>query len=1173
MYSSKLHKEAISKGIVKSTVFKGTKHKSKYFEAYVDAYVKAGISKDEAERILADYNSIDEQDAQGYITLDEYRQMMIRIGDWTSKHAQLYERIRFGQELNPEDMFFFQPLKAQYFGPDATEYNKPVEERLNVPMYYKFSLMPLVSSMLNRETNGKREKTVLGELAQKMEEQGVGMALFDSANKVGMRTGQNFYKQENEELSPAFRGGNELKEQWVDYRFLGIQLDIAPKVKTENTDATQQRKLIFANQAEDGVWNEITVEGKKDKVSVGKLKEEYDEIYAKIVAKKREKLLKDLGIKEGEFTIENVENLLTLLREEAEGKNAPDNIIDSLQGKVVNGKVELPQGFDANLNRNKIENILFSLVNNRLVKLKRKGGAKIQGSSVGFEVGKRSLKEDQTGYLKFYTPNEEQPTGVAEIMIGLPKELIPLSKKYGGVKGLNAAIAKGEVDEKILTYYCYRIPCQDFNSIDVFRVKEFLSPEVGELVIVPSEIVVKTGSDFDVDKLNIFQPYLKEDKDKGIIYDKDHLENKLLEIQKDIILAPENFTLLVEPISAQVLKDRADELRKKSGTSLERASAKNQLRYSNVLQKGKDFWGGKTGVGLSALYRTFQTILQQVGASYKEYDRPIYETNKSADGRVSLSKKNNVDGKSIGGVVSMFINAYVDIARDPFVFELNAGTDNAPLYFKMILEGASLDWSTAYMNQPVIRALNEQTAKNKSIFLRERGNNKRKDKVQEELWNTYAKAYARLGKPLYTFAKREEVQRERPTTEQLENYIEWARDINNKTKEEQIKFYETQLLVLSTYLDYSAQAQELGDVQKSLQDDTSGAGKDFAMADGFLRLKNEVAARELLTNIDKAYGTTDKPTFLGTFAENAAKLATVMYNQLFLTRQPNYRQVLDSIRADINLVPFRKDEKQQLETKLINDFLQFVVQYREPNFYNPLIQDETGRVLVRDLFMGENSVASRIQRFKENPNYAENPLIKSLYPEMNTEDRGWDSVKLFTKRMTTYEANSMTSAFRELYDINPSFALDLARVAILQGGLNNSHITFINLVPYEIYQQLTQPQFDLFKSGNANTTSFIDKFYRNNLKNKLLVPVRKANEPIGNRAYIKKKTGRKEYTYYQVVGETLQPVTQLGNSYRYGEYWTSKSILPAKGSKPDKPKVEDNTKQVEDFIKNCKGTK
>ena len=58
--------------------------------------------------------------------------------------------------------------------------------------------------------------------------------------------------------------------------------------------------------------------------------------------------------------------------------------------------------------------------------------------------------------------------------------------------------------KKILSGIGFRIPTQKQNSIDSFVIKGFLPAEFGDSVVIPSELVQKAGSDFDIDKLSLY---------------------------------------------------------------------------------------------------------------------------------------------------------------------------------------------------------------------------------------------------------------------------------------------------------------------------------------------------------------------------------------------------------------------------------------------------------------------------------------------------------------------------------------------------------------------------------------------------------------------------------------------------------------------------------------------
>ena len=53
-----------------------------------------------------------------------------------------------------------------------------------------------------------------------------------------------------------------------------------------------------------------------------------------------------------------------------------------------------------------------------------------------------------------------------------------------------------------------RIPVQGHNSMEFGEVARFLHPSAGPVIIIPAEIVSKSGTDFDVDKMTTYMPFL-----------------------------------------------------------------------------------------------------------------------------------------------------------------------------------------------------------------------------------------------------------------------------------------------------------------------------------------------------------------------------------------------------------------------------------------------------------------------------------------------------------------------------------------------------------------------------------------------------------------------------------------------------------------------------------------
>ncbi|NBP14005.1 hypothetical protein EBU95_06320 [bacterium] len=82
-----------------------------------------------------------------------------------------------------------------------------------------------------------------------------------------------------------------------------------------------------------------------------------------------------------------------------------------------------------------------------------------------------------------------------------------------------------------------RIPVQGLNSMEFIQVAEFLPEHAGNMIILPAEIVAKTGGDFDIDKMSLMFPaLLKTSKgvslvkynEKSKFSDKKIIQEKLL---------------------------------------------------------------------------------------------------------------------------------------------------------------------------------------------------------------------------------------------------------------------------------------------------------------------------------------------------------------------------------------------------------------------------------------------------------------------------------------------------------------------------------------------------------------------------------------------------------------------------------------------------------------------
>lgn len=417
--------------------------------------------------------------------------------------------------------YVFEVLKPQYFGYAQTD-------NVTHPVFLKHALQP----KFYRHVEGNQfEKLYIA--AQKDKVDVIG---FESGEKVGNVTTAdgNFLPIYNEAgeinvvtSNKGYELPTELPRQSLYSRFYGIQVEQSSKPKKFVVKGTQITKQVMSNFYENGAPINPTIGG---------LIQEYNETLREMMRLGKEELLKELGLeKKGDFQYEakDISRLVKILRREAESRDLPDNMINAINYIVNEDDTQsLEYEFDTLINRDKIDNILNSIVDSRVISQKMGGKSSPQVASTTYEAAPRNyvylkdgiyktltksdikgLTEEekasirmQSSDLKFYHSKDGKIQGV-EMYITWPfTEVTPEElglKLVNGVYLMPKGGIKG-IDNELLKAIGFRIPTQGMNSIESIIIKGFTPTTNGDMIVVPSEIVGKAGSDFDIDKLNIY---------------------------------------------------------------------------------------------------------------------------------------------------------------------------------------------------------------------------------------------------------------------------------------------------------------------------------------------------------------------------------------------------------------------------------------------------------------------------------------------------------------------------------------------------------------------------------------------------------------------------------------------------------------------------------------------
>lgn len=516
------------------------------------------------------YQEMNEGDAQGWITFDSYRILLNLQGKWNDTQEKMYQKIIAGEKVSPADVaMFFPTQKVQYFGPLQTD-------GLPITAFHKFSLFPLIPSVIQDKRlkdlhdkmakegvdyalfqsgskvgtitkEGKNDKLYLDETDRKLDDQPFTKnTIFLNYLKNQLEIAPKFKEKTvfptqlrklvedgliEGGVPTDFRPDLDLNKRRKAWKNLGseqarLEEDAIPTDFRPNLDSDRRRKA----------WRDQVIEqARLDNSKNYRLYKKYEANVAKLTELKKQELLDEM-----QWTVVNgkaqgsLENLLKFVRDELTRQDMADHEIDFID--LGRGGKGLKHDLSMSLSAEKIEKMLNAIVTRRLIKQKVNGEGLIQVSGAGFEsvssTGRNytnptdaDKKKWGTNDLPTYHQKADGTTAAMKVKIAMQgkfKKLLELTDKEGNrirtIERLNTLLKDEEwldmhEHRRMVTMVGVRIPVQGLNSMEFMEVYEFLPEEAGNVIIPPAEVVAKSGSDFDIDKLTVMMPSYRTQKD------------------------------------------------------------------------------------------------------------------------------------------------------------------------------------------------------------------------------------------------------------------------------------------------------------------------------------------------------------------------------------------------------------------------------------------------------------------------------------------------------------------------------------------------------------------------------------------------------------------------------------------------------------------------------------
>ena len=440
---------------------------------------------------------------------------------------------------------------------------------------------------------------------KRMLKENISYMIYESGRKVGAKELDSIYNADGSPNTATFLPNSIIN---VPFKWFGIQVETGGDT-TSQTWGSQTGKIITSNLLNAGV--PIDYEGTYDEWNALPEEERSTPIYSLV---KQERQLREAMIEQGyKQLLEKVginkdgtvskKRLLSLIKDELTRRELNDNIKEALEINEDTKDFLIP--LEALNNYEQIKNVIFSYVSKYISSPKVGGGSKIMVSGSGWEVaGHRIVKHfnKTTGKAIFtsaglhnYT-KEEPWTG---ILIGNW-----FAEKLRNIPALNGKTDKDIFDyvnnspdgKKILNGVGFRIPTQELNSIENFKIEGFLPQEFRGMVVVAESITKKSGGDFDVDKLNTYLknvyingngelmliPYLGEGEEAiqafRTIVDKETIQKMM-----NITYLDKHFNTELKPTSAETEQLSVEELERWEEQRME--DAKNDEDLAQIMYK------------------------------------------------------------------------------------------------------------------------------------------------------------------------------------------------------------------------------------------------------------------------------------------------------------------------------------------------------------------------------------------------------------------------------------------------------------------------------------------------------------------------------------------------------------------------------------------------------------
>lgn len=310
----------------------------------------------------------------------------------------------------------------------------------------------------------------------------------------------------------------------IPFEDYGIQQEVPAHLEDHEQLMGSQMRILSISDITPGTEFQIGDENLKS----DELISEYQNLIKENIEQSFEKLCKDFKVRG--TRLERNKALERILQEAIEKDQRYGADIQRACSLDKNGEFIIP--LSDPIQSIRIQQLLNSVIKSRINKQKVTGGPVVQASVFGMSddlsirfkdkdgnlietysefVEKRGLSKDKSSAAEYKKFIDDKQASVAHFECYMPipsselEEALTRYDKDGHayIISIEEAVKEGIIPEEMRKAIGYRIPTEDKYSMAPLYIKGFLPKAAGEAVMLPKEITLLSGSDFDIDKLYV----------------------------------------------------------------------------------------------------------------------------------------------------------------------------------------------------------------------------------------------------------------------------------------------------------------------------------------------------------------------------------------------------------------------------------------------------------------------------------------------------------------------------------------------------------------------------------------------------------------------------------------------------------------------------------------------